>query len=166
MHKLYQGEPIHPSMTHTIKIDISKCTYLADYCAAKYGSGTLSFPKNHLVHRRMQMLLKSEDRFIKSYRSDFLEIELQVYRRIDTRRFNKLSSVGEAEIIATLKNEMWADFDAYALECECLEKKTVIYSFMEDHNLSEDTYDMLRKHLTRLPEKTKKIRSKIATSRG
>lgn len=153
-------------MDLTIKIDISKCTFLADYYAAKYGAGILDFPKNHLVHRRMQMLLKPDDRFIKNYRSDFIEIRLQVYRRIDTRRFNKLSSIGEAEIIATLKNEMWADFDAYAIECECLEKKTVIYSFMEDHTLSEDTYDMFRKHLTRLPEKTNKIRSKVATSRG
>lgn len=150
----------------TVKIDISKCTYLADYCTAKYGTGILEFPKNHLVHRRMQMLLKPDDRFIQNYKTDFIEIALQDYRRIDTRRFNKLSFVGEAEIIATIKNEMWADFDSYALECECLEKKTVIYSFMEDHNLGEDTYDMFRKHLTRLPEKTNKIRSKVATSRG
>lgn len=141
----------------TIKIDISKCTYLADYFAAKYGTGTLDFPKGHLVHRRMQMLLKADDRFIRNYTSNYLEIALQVYRRIDTRRYNKLSSVGEAEIVATLKNEMWADFDSYAMERTCLERKTVIYLFMENHNLSEDTYDMLRKHLTRLPEKTKKI---------
>jgi hypothetical protein len=151
-------------MTYTIRIDISTCTYLADYFAAKYGSGILSLPKNHLIHRKLVLILKHDDRFITNYHQNFIEIAIPYSDIIDIRKFNKLSKPGENDIIKTMRNEMWKDFDDFAIKCSVLELTTIVYSFIEDHNLSEDTFDMFYKHLQRLPENTEKIRKKVAGS--
>jgi len=149
-------------MNFTVKIDISTCTYLADYFASKYGSGILQLPKNHLIHRQLVFILKSDDKYIINYQQNYLELAIPRSDYIDVRKFNKLSTTGEKSILKTLRTEMWKDFDDFALKCNVLETNTIIYSFIEDHNLNVDTYDMFRKHLQRLPQNTEKIRRKVA----
>lgn len=153
-------------MTYTIKIDISKCLYLADYLAAKYTSGILQLPKNHLIHRKLRLLLKSDDKYITNYQENYIELSIPRSDYIDIRLFNKLSRIGENEIIRTFRDEMWKDFDDFAIKSSVLNDNTIVHSFIEDHNLSIDTYDMIRKHLQRIPENTEKIRKKIARIDG
>ncbi len=148
-------------MTFTIRINVSTCTYLADYFAAKYGSGILNLPKNHLIHRKLVFILKHDDRFITNYQDNYIELAIPYSEIIDIRRFNKLSWYGEQEIITTMRNEIWKDFDDFAIKCSVLGINTIIYSFIEDHNLSIDTYSMFRKHLQRIPQNTEKIRKKV-----
>ena len=149
-------------MTYTIRINISTCTYLANYLATKYGYGILQLPKNHLVHRKLKHILKHEDRFITNYREDFIELSIPRSDYIDIRRFNKLSNIGEKEMVRTFRDEMWKDFDDFAIKCNCLNQNTIVHTFIEDHNLDIDTYDMFRKHLQRIPENTEKLCKKYA----
>jgi len=150
-------------MNYTVKIDISNCGYLAAYFATKYNPGILELPKNHLIHRKFVLILKSDDRFITSYRENYIEIAIPQSDIIDTRKFNKLSLNGEKEIIRTMRNEMWADFDDFAIKSSILSPTAIVYLFIEDHNLQVDTYDMFLKHLQRIPQNTHKIRKKVAS---